>query len=278
MKKQFPLSAALLLLGMVACTSEKDKRAPVAADTLKTAAPAEKAAPSLPVEGTRFFAVYTLSSKTTGMVIEINSDGEPGWADSVFSKVAKTEHLNVYPATSCTACSVADSTGPFLLLKNNALEKAIRQQLTGDLYLYGTKGMRKTRYREVLYALDECITNLIVLTIRPEDTTGIGQPLLAASRPLSLSYQSSYAAVDNRIRQQQRAQPGDYTHMDTVATHTFANQDNFYFTYTDNFTIPDLQNEARFRFPSRMIFKSYLPDSLGLYWSNGLDLFGIPCD
>ncbi|MCF3109525.1 hypothetical protein LL912_12150 [Niabella sp. CC-SYL272] len=275
MKKQI-LVAGICLMALFSCAA-KDANRP-ADTTHRVSLSPEKALIRLPVESTEFFAVYTLSPKTTGLVMEIIDNPAPTRADSIFSAIAEKEHLHPFAVTPCTTCTIADSSGPFLLMKNPALEKAIRQQWAGVFYLYGTTGMRKITYQEVFYALDECITNLIICTIRPEDTAGIGQPLLAASRPLPLSYDSSYTTIDQRIRQQQARQPGDYSHMDTVAARTFARLDSFYFTYTDNFTIPDLQNAQRFRFPSRAVFKSHLPDSLHLYWSNSLDLFGIPCD
>ncbi|MBO9594905.1 MAG: hypothetical protein J7599_18520 [Niabella sp.] len=279
MKKEILITGICLMATILfSCAVKEAKQAAAPPHSLSPPPAPAKTLPMLPVEGTDFFAVYTVSPKTTGLVMEIIDPPVPTPADSIFSVVAKKEHLHPYAATPCTACAVADSSGPFLLMKNQTLEKAIRQQWPGAFYLYGTTGMRKIRYQEVFYALDECITNLIICTIRPEDTTGIGQPLLAASRPLPLSYNHSYTSIDNRIRQQRALQPGDYQHLDTVETRTFASLDSFYFTYTDNFTIPDLQNEQRFRFPARAVFKRYLPDSLHCYWSNSLDLFGIPCD
>ncbi|MCD2426031.1 hypothetical protein LQ567_24820 [Niabella pedocola] len=279
MKKQILITRICLTATILFSCAVKEANHPAAPSHSLPPAPAPaKALPTFPVEGTDFFAVYTLSPKTTGLVMEIVDNPVPTRADSIFSAIAKKEQLHPSAATPCTSCTIADSSGPFLLMKNQTLEKAIRQQWPGVFYLYGTTGMRKIRYQEVFYALDECITNLIICTIRPEDTTGIGQPLLAASRPLPLSYNHSYTSIDHRIRQQQALQPGDYSYMDTVATRTFASLDSFYFTYTDNFTIPDLQNAQRFRFPARAVFKRYLPDSLHRYWSNSLDLFGIPCD
>lgn len=279
MKKGLPITGIFLLTTALFSCAVKEANPPAKTTySLNNPSAPAKALPVIAVEGTDFFAVYTLSPRTTGFVMEIMDNPAPTRADSIFTAVAEKAYLHTVAATPCTACTVADSSGPFLLMKNRVLEKAIRQQWPGTVYLYGTTGMRRVHYQEVLYALDECITNLIVCTIRPEDTTGIGQPLLAASRPLPLSYSHSYTDVDHRIRQQQTLQPGDYKHMDTVETRTFARLDSFYFTYTDNFTIPDLQNEQRFRFPSRAIFKSHLPDSLHLHWSNSLDLFGIPCD
>lgn len=121
------------------------------------------------------------------------------------------------------------------------------------MYLYGTNGIKKFRYQDVLYAIDECMSNVVILTVAPQDTAGIGKPLLASYQQLPLHYNKNYQQIDKSIAQWLKTQPDDYPNMNYVPTKTFADLDSLYFTYTDNFTMTDGdRNNERMYFSLRV--------------------------
>ncbi|MBO9617555.1 MAG: hypothetical protein J7539_00855 [Niabella sp.] len=238
---------------------------------------------------TTIFAVYNLSPRIIGIAIELNNF-PPNAIDSAFNAIAFRDSAVLFTSRPdaappglykpCPDCVVIDTTGPYIIEKNKELEKAIRQKIPSELYLYGTNGIKKVHYHEVLYAIDECMSNIIILTFTPEDTTGIGNPLLASYQQLPVHYNKNYQKIDNRIARWLKTQPDDYPNMNYVPTKTFADLDSLYLAYTDNFTMTDRDksNDRMYFFPSRTIFKKVTNDSLAVFWGAGLDLFGIPCD
>ncbi|AHF18035.1 hypothetical protein NIASO_19165 [Niabella soli DSM 19437] len=238
---------------------------------------------------TAIFAVYNLSPHIIGIAIELNNF-PPNTIDSAFNAIAFRDSAVLFTSQPdavapglykpCPDCIVVDTTGPYIIEKNKELEKAIRQKIPNGMYLYGTNGIKKFRYQDVLYAIDECMSNVVILTVAPQDTAGIGKPLLASYQQLPLHYNKNYQQIDKSIAQWLKTQPDDYPNMNYVPTKTFADLDSLYFTYTDNFTMTDgdRNNERMYFFPSRTIFKKVANDSLTVFWGAGLDLFGIPCD
>lgn len=285
MKMQWALS--LILSGTLliySCSSDQGKTT----DTKAATAIVNQPETLNNIDSTTF-GVYNLSPNIIGIAIELNNFPPTG-IDSVFNTIAFRDSSVLFTSRPdaappglykpCPDCVVIDTTGPYIIEKNKELEKAIRQKVPNGFYLYGTAGVKKARYHDVLYAIDECMSNIIILTFTPQDTIGIGKPLLASYQQFPVHYNKDYQHIDNSIAEWLKKQPDDYASMNYVPTKTFANLDSLYFTYTDNFTMTgkNKNNEHMYFFPSRTIFKKIHPDSLAVFWGAGLDLFGIPCD
>ena len=213
-----------------------------------------------------FLCAYELSPKTIAVAINFNEGEEHSFFDSLFSSNAIKIKKN----------KVVDSSGQFIFMKDENLEKIIKKTLQKEIYIYGTKGVSlKNTISDVYYETDECKTNMIALVIN-FDARKYGHPLLYSNKIIDLKFGSNYKKIERKIEQFYNSEKSDYT--DTVKTKVFANADSLYFTYNDDFKWGNSKIKTKCLFPARSIFALQKNGQVKRVWSNDLDLFGISCD
>ena len=248
----FILSFALLL----SCNEHKN----VAVSTIQSSVP----------EGS-FYPVYQLSPKTTAFVVNFSENGKKGLIDSVFDRIV---HIDSGGECNMPDCRVYDSSGAYKLVLNDRLQSEIRKHYDKEYYIYGTQGSTKAVVKAIVFGLDECRTNILAFCL---DSLGaIGHPVFCSEKKIDLQRSGDYGAVEKNIGSWLSRQPADYK--DSIPFKVLGNMGNYYFAYSDDFLWGQKDGEAKCKFPARSIYRIDSAGSVSPYWSEGLDLFGIPCD
>jgi hypothetical protein len=222
-----------------------------------------------------FYCVYELSSKTTAVVVNFSETETQTVFDSIFMKVSLTDSLS-YSLQSPKNCYFFDTTGEYRLLRSARLEKEMLKHFDKELNIYGTKGFTKAKIKTVLFGLNECSTNIFAFCIDNVDTLKIGHPLISSRQFFKLNYSSQSETFDRKIQEFYSGEKSDYS--DSIKTKVFATLDTLLFTYNDDFQWGKNPNLSNCTFPYRTVFINKKNSPLMRYWSDGLDLFGIPCD
>jgi hypothetical protein len=229
---------------------------------------------------TEFFSVYKLSKTTTAIVININDSKIKTKFDSIFDKVDCQDSLSKvlydWEDKSRKNFTYFDTLAQFRLVKSTKLEFEIKKIIQSEYIIYGTKGFDKAKVNEVIFSMDECRTNFVAFTIEKFDTIKNGRPIFCSSTLLNLNYHKDYFKIENKIEIYKKSLNFDY--FDKIPTKVFANIDNFYFTYNDDFLWGEYPNKSACNFPERTIYKLEKNNSIKPFWGVGLDLFGIGCD
>lgn len=223
-----------------------------------------------------FYPVYELSPKTTALVVPLSEIGERrGMLDSIFNEVAKAD--GVYETRGLPKShTLYDSTGVYKLVKSKKLEEAFKPYFDRELYVYGTTGYVKTKVKDVVYGLDECISNVFAFCFDKRSIASIGHPLFCSDKLVDLNYAKEYNKIEQSIQTYEAKQPDDYS--DSTKTKVFAHIGDFYFTYHDDFEVKRKGQKSKCKFPARSIYWVDAKSSVDCFWATGLDWFGIPCD
>ena len=93
---------------------------------------------------------------------------------------------------------------------------------------------------------------------------------------MKLEYKNNYSEIETVIEKYNNSKNYDYT--DNIKTKVFANLDSIYFTYNDDFVWGKYPKKSKCLFPTRAILLLNKNGEIEILWTEGLDLFGIPCD
>ncbi len=104
----------------------------------------------------------------------------------------------------------------------------------------------------------------------------IGHPIFCSEKLIDLKYSNDYGRIERNIENYLSKAPADYK--DSITVKVLGNADNFYFAYNDDFLWGQKPDEAKCKFPTRSIYIIDKKNSISRFWTEGLDLFGIPCD
>jgi hypothetical protein len=218
-----------------------------------------------------FYPVYQLSPTTTAFVVDFSENDKKGWVDSVFDRIV---HIDSSGVCDMPDCRVYDSSGAYNLVQNDRLTAELRKRFDKEYFIYGTQGSTKASIRSVVFGLDQCRTNIVAFCL--DSLSSIGHPVFCSDKKIDLQYAKDYGAVEKNIESWLSKQPADYK--DSIQEKVLGNAGSYYFTYNDDFLWGKKEEDAKCKFPARSIYKISGADSVSLFWSDGLDLFGIPCD
>jgi hypothetical protein len=230
-----------------------------------------------------FYPVYELSPKTTAFVIPFREPEELSFLDTLFNKFYPADSLyGIYNNTFYNASSVAkkwkvyDTTGYYRLMKSDKFEKAARKYFDREFYVYGIKGVVKTKVKNIAFGLSECITNIFAFCFDNSSIKNIGHPVFCSSKQIDIAYGTDYSKIEAGIERYLSTLPADYS--DSIKEKVLGHVGNFYFVYHDDFLWGRNPRGPRCKFPARSVWlieKGAIADALRM---NELDLFGIECD
>jgi len=223
-----------------------------------------------------FYPVYELSPKTTALVVPLSAIGERrGLLDSIFNDIAKAD--GVYETNGIPkGHTMYDSAGHYKLLKSSKLEAAFRTYFDHEFYVYGTEGYTKTKVKDIVYGLDECMSNIFAFCFDKRSLKTIGHPVFCSDKFIDLACGKDYTKIERSVEDYLSHHPGDYS--DSIKTKVLGNVGDFYFTYNDDFLWGQKSKKSKCKFPSRNVYWVDTKSSVDYFWGDGLDLFGIPCD
>ncbi|PXV63171.1 hypothetical protein CLV62_11553 [Dysgonomonas alginatilytica] len=231
------------------------------------------------------YSVYELSPKTTAIVINHAETDSATVFDKIFDRIEEQDSIKANwfytqfdEAVPVKGVQIVDSTGVYSLLYNERVEKEMKPLLDKDFYIYGTKGFEIQKPQKVVLGLDECKTNIFAFTIDRFDSNKNGKPIFASDKKINLVFGTNYKQIEAKINDHYSNIQSDYA--DNIPTKVYANIDNLYFVYTDDFKWRDTFSfeTTECFFPSRAIFRLEKDGTVTPIWEDGLDLFGIPCD
>lgn len=237
------------------------------------------------IDDVSIFSVYQLSAQTTAIVSNMDeSAGEPSLFDEMFLSIEENDKLfedyynSVYDNKHPVHLTFKDTTGIFPLLYNKKVADNIKPLVTNSFFVYGTKGMENHVVEDVVFSLDECRTNFFAFTIGNFDQSKNGCPMMASDKELNLTYGKDYQEIEKKINDFYGSMELDYR--DHIPVKVYAHMENLYFTYNDDFkwNSKDREEDPACLFPDRAIFSLNDDGTLELFWYDGLDLYGIPCD
>ncbi len=223
-----------------------------------------------------FYPVYELSPRTTAFVVNFSDLGERhGFLDKIFDQLSQTDSIGKMFEIP-KGCKLYDNSGAFKLIKSDKLEAAIKKYFDREFYVYGTKGYTKTKIKDIVYALDECRTNIFAFCLDRSSIRSIGHPVFCSDKLIDLTYAKDYSNIEQHIEKYNSQIPSDYS--DSIKTKVLGNVGDLYFTYSDDFLWGRKHGKSKCKFPDRGIYWAETKSSVVNYWGEGLDLFGIPCD
>jgi hypothetical protein len=210
-----------------------------------------------------FFPVYQLSSKCLGIAIELGDGGHYELTDKLVDEnTGETD-------------SEIDTLGTYTLQKSLNLETAIFNNDTTRFFtIYCTKGKTMSQIKRVLYHSGEC-SAILVLELMPIDKDKYGEPLIASKQVIDFTYTTVNSfQKDLLVYAKYWQTQTDYS--DNVTPTQFAYNDTYFLVFYDNFKWYK-GGDKDCLFPTREIFKKE-GSNVKKVWTQGLDLFGIPCD
>jgi hypothetical protein len=220
--------------------------------------------------------VYELSPLTIAMTVNLGESKSYAAFDSIFNEMSVSDSLNYSMFGAPKNCSYYDTLGEYQLLKSDKFETKIKRILNESYYIYGTKGIGKFKIKNVVFGLDECRTSIYAFTFDGFDTVLYGHPIICSPLYYELNYSKQYIVVEKKLASYSQKQVRDYS--DNIPERVFANLGSIYFSYNDDFLWGKIPNLRKCQFPRRAIFTLNDDDTIVNLWSEGLDLFGIPCD
>lgn len=266
-----PITFLLLLIG---CNQKEE---------IKTK-PIKKQSPEI---ATQFdvLPAYSISDNIDAIVLELGNTGEEKlFQNQIYSQVEKEDSLYAFsgdysPPLKTINSTYIDTVGQFNILRNEKLEKRIKEKLKPSYYVYGTKGYTKVNLGEAYFTVDECISNIIAVKLNNYDRNKYGNPLFCSEKPLNLVYGKDYSKELKAIHKFDKtvAAKVDYSNKPNT-TKVFANNGSAYFAYEDSFKWSRDFSPSDINFPSRSIYTINKKGKADCIWGKCLDLFGIPCD
>lgn len=223
-----------------------------------------------------YFQVYNFSENVMGLTVELGytQSTEIAFIDSIFEQIATTDSIDYIITQQVSSCIPIDTNGQFRFYRNVKLENNLLAGVDKNFFVYCTKGIVQQKIKDVVFALDECQSNIVVFRFDKIDTNQYGQPMFCSKTKMNLTFENS-SVIDNKIETFHQTQQYDYA--DSLKSVSYAHLDSLYFAYTDDFNWnkpSDIDNY----FPGRAIYVLQQDGKIYCKWALSLDLFGIPCD
>ncbi|MBI1307496.1 MAG: hypothetical protein GC181_12915 [Bacteroidetes bacterium] len=229
-----------------------------------------------------FFPVYEFAPDIMGLTIELDFDHESDYV-KIYRSVDSTENLGTYllfdpdsAARLSPEIIRIDTNHRMLFYKNETFDKALLKLISGEFYIYCTKGVIKRNLKDVVYSISECASNVIVFRFDSIDVKRWGHPILCSRAKIGFEF-ASFPELDREMFALKHKEEPAYT--DNLENKSFAKLDSVYLIYADNFKwMNERGGYAETFFPGRGIAVTSPGKKLRFRKFYGLDLFGIPCD
>ena len=218
-----------------------------------------------------FYPVYQLSPKTTAMVINFRQGRNRSLLDSLFDQYCPEGEI-YHPRHLPRGWKMYDSSGYYDLVKSDRLEKVVKKYYNPEFYVYGTKGYAKARIKDIVFGVDECVTNIFAFCFDNASIQSIGHPVFCSTKLLDLNYANDFNALEKRLSNYFLAS-GAYN-LDSTYMKVLGNAGSLYFTYYDDFSWSKRSQQTSIKFPGRGVW--WLEKrQIAPFWVSGLALI---CD
>jgi len=224
----------------------------------------------------KYFQVYTFSDNVMGLTVELSytHSTESAFIDSIFNKIATSDSIGNVISQQVHSCLPIDTNGRLRFYRNIKLEDNLLNGIDKSFFVYCTKGVVQRTVKDVVFALDECRSNIVVFRFDKIDTRKYGQPMICSKTKLNMTFEN-FPEIDKEIQVAMLNEKFDYT--DSMKTISFAHSDSLYFAYADDFNW-NKEGDINNYYPGRAVYVKRNDKKLYRKWALSLDLFGIPCD
>lgn len=223
-----------------------------------------------------YFQVYNFSDTVMGLTVELSytHSEENTFIDSVFDQILTTDSIRDVIFQQVSSCIPIDTNGQFRFYRNIKLENKLLADIGKTFFVYCTKGMVQREIKDVVFALNECASNIVVFRFDKIDTNLYGQPIFCSKTKMNLTFENS-SDIHNIIEAFHQTQQYDYA--DSIKSVSYAHLDSLYFAYNDNFNWNKPNDVVDNYFPGRSVYVLRNDKKIYPKWALSLDLLGIPC-
>ena len=111
-----------------------------------------------------YFQVYNFSDTVMGLTVGLsyNQSSEIAFIDSVFDQIVATDSIRDIIFQQVSSCIPIDTNGQFRFYRNLKLENKLLADIGKTFFVYCTKGMVQREIKDVVFALNECASNIVV--------------------------------------------------------------------------------------------------------------------
>lgn len=224
------------------------------------------------------FSVFKVSPKSFGIFIELEFN-QKNELNKLYSKMGESLlNLAIDKKFDKSNLILMDSSGYQSLYSNPKITNSLSKYINKNFNLYCTKGITKSKIKDITFHLSDCQTNYVILRFHPISDT-LGYPVFAMEKKIDLKY-GKFEELKTKYNSVENKEDKDYP--DNKHVTLFARKDNYYFGYRDDFKRYENKNDDYYEnlkvyFPYRVVLKSN-KTSLNKIFYNEMDLFGVPCD
>jgi len=216
-----------------------------------------------------YYGVYRFSDSVMGLTFELGYESK---IDSIFGSYLKvgTPEFEFKPMDGSIA---VDTSGRFYFYKQPTFSADLMRFAAKKYYVVCQRGIVKRTPLDVVYAMDECRSSVVVFRFDAIDTTKYGQPLICSTAKPKFKFHPDPAFDQEATEYKQEL---EYDYSDEMRFISVASSDSLVVVYSDNFKWNYTQDSGCL-FPGRYVFE-VSKESISSIWGFSLDLFGIPCD
>lgn len=222
--------------------------------------------------------IFTISPNSYGILIELNFN-EDNDLNSLYNNIGETLlNLALENNTKTDKLKRIDFTGYQKLYSNPQITNHLKKYLSKEFQIYCTKGITKTRTKDITFHPSDCQTNYVLIRFEQIDKKN-GEPIFASQQKIELKY-GKYNEVKEKYNNKENKIEKDYP--DNKHIVFFAKSNDYYFGYNDDFERyknkkEDYYSNLKVYFPYRKIIK-FKKDSIKVIFNKEIDIFGVPCD
>jgi hypothetical protein len=223
------------------------------------------------------FGVYQLTDKDFAICIPVQFDNEDLPLSKKYEDFLAKDSLPWIYGKDMKDYKYYDTLFVDKLIYNKRFEDVFKKEMKESYFVYGTKSFQECRVKRVIFQSNECGSDYIAYVLNVDEKI-TGNPLIASEKQIPLTYGKNYTKTNKSIKKIAAKESTENTygqgHYNPI---TYANVNNLYFTYYDDFKWYKKDSGSDCQFPERAVFRVDSNGKIELLWSSELDLLGLPC-
>jgi hypothetical protein len=223
------------------------------------------------------FGVYQLTDKDFAICIPVQFDNDNLPFSKDYQKFLVKDSLPWIYGKDMKDYKYYDTLFVNKLIYNKRFEDVFKKKMKEKFFVYGTKSSQECSVKRVVFQSNDCSNDYIAYILNVDKNT-VGNPLIASEKEIPLNYGKDYSELNQSIKKSASKESTEMMYgAGKYYPKVFANYDNLYFTYYDDFKWFDKSSNSNVQFPERAIFDVNSNGKIKLLWSSEMDLLGLPC-
>lgn len=223
------------------------------------------------------FGVYKLTDKDFAICIPVQFDNENLPFSKEYEMFLVKDSLPWIYGRDMKDYKYYDTLFVNRLIYNKRFEDIFKKKMIDSFFVYGTEASQECSVKRVVFQSSDCGNDYIAYILNIDKKT-VGNPLIASEKEIPLSYGKDYSELNKSIKKSASKESTEMMYgVGNYNPKVFANYDNLYFTFYDDFKWFDKNSASDVQFPERAIFDVDSKGKIKLLWSSEMDLLGLPC-